>query len=420
MERSISSRQTMAQLKDSVKNVMGGIVQVLEVEEGPPTGHDISYQVVGHNYEQLGVLADQILDQLHLYSELHNINSDFEMGKPELFIDVNRRKAAHYGLNTSMIANAIRNAINGEEIAQFRVGDDEYPINIRYPEAFRRDLNQLSQLEVVHEGKRIPLGAVADIRVRSGPGVIKRLDLKKTVQVWGDFKEGVQNKEEVRSKIAAWMQAFPTPEGYAVERGEGQKMQDDATAFLGKAFMIAIFLIFMVLVIQFNSLAQPLIILVAVLLSIGGVLWGFALTGQTFVLITSGIGVISLAGVVVNNAIVLIDYTNLRIAMGLPLREAVVSAGKTRLRPVLLTAITTVLGLVPMALGISFDFHSFSWQIGSESSEWWKSMAWTIIYGLSFATVMTLVIVPNLLYVNYKIAKKWEDWRRKPSIQDSF
>jgi multidrug efflux pump len=183
-------------------------------------------------------------------------------------------------------------------------------------------------------------------------------------------------------------------------------MRSDSTIFLIQAFLVAVFLIFIVLVAQFNSLADPLIIMYAVFLSIGGVMWGFAVSQMNFVVIMSGIGTIALAGVAVNNCIVLVDYTHKLLAEGMPWQEAVVEAGRTRLRPVILTRLTTVLALIPMAFGVSFSIHEFRFIVGSESSEYWKAFAWTMLYGLTFATITTLVVVPSMLSVKYRFIEK--------------
>ena len=200
------------------------------------------------------------------------------------------------------------------------------------------------------------------------------------------------------------------PPGYTIGSGSGSDIRDESTTFLIQAFLVAVFLILIVLIAQFNSLADPFIIIYAVFLSLGGVMWGFALGGllggQNFVIIMSGIGSIALAGVAVNNCIVLVDYTHKLIRSNHPWREAVILAGKTRLRPVILTALTTILALIPMAVGVSFDVHSFKFVIGSESSEYWKAFAWTMLYGLSFATITTLIVVPSMLCIKYRVLER--------------
>ena len=370
---------------------------------GPPTGHPVSYQISGQDYLVMGEISERMLRILKEYPQLKLVESDYEPARPEVAVEIDRQKAAYYGLSTAQIAAAIRNSITGVTVGTFRQDAEEYEIVVRYQDEYRDSLNNLSNVQVLGDNdERIPIQAVAQINHRSAVGVIKRTDLQRAVEVWADFKPGVQNKAEIKADIGKRFAALTLPEGYAVGTGEGWQVQQESTDFLVQAFVIALFLILIVLIAQFNSFVDPLIIIASAFLSIGGVLWGFALTGMEFVIIMSGIGCIALAGVAVNNCIVLVDYTNVLMREGAPWREAVVKAGKVRLRPVLLTAITTVLGLVPMALGVSFDVHTFTVQVGSEMSEFWKAFAWAMIFGLSFATVSTLVIVPAMLTLKFR------------------
>jgi multidrug efflux pump len=401
LERKIKGQQTTDELKENVKDITGIDVTVRKQAGGPPIGHPISYEVTGLDYKIIGNLADSVEAIIQGYEGfMENIGSDFEKAKPQIKIDINREMAAHLGINTRNIALTIRRAMNGGEISKYRLGKEEYEVNIRYKGDFRKDLNALRNLEIVHEGKRIPLSSIADIRDETEIGVIKRKNLKRSVEVWADFKLGIPTKDSVKNEIAKRIEKIDVPIGYHIDIGEGETMQTEAEDFLKKAFMIAIGLIIITLVVQFNSITQPLIIIAAVILSLGGIFWGFFLTQKTFVIIMSGVGTISLAGVVVNNGIVLIDYINQLVLKGMAIEEAIIEAGRTRLRPVLLTAITTVLGLVPMALSFSFDFSAFQFQFDTDSSQWWTSLAWTIIFGLSFATVLTLVVVPVLVLLD--------------------
>jgi multidrug efflux pump subunit AcrB len=221
------------------------------------------------------------------------------------------------------------------------------------------------------------------------------------VEVWADFREESAARERVKQEIAERLAGLDTPAGYRLEEGESAMMRGEATRFLRQAFVVALFLIAIVLVGLLDSYMQPLIIMVSVALSIGGVLGGYAVTGQPFVVVMSGVGCIALAGVVVNNGIVLIDYLHILLDRGTEWRSAIVEAATTRLRPVMLTAITTILGILPMAMGISIDFRRLSLQVGSESSALWQPFAWAMIFGLGFATLTTLAVVPALLAVNY-------------------
>jgi multidrug efflux pump subunit AcrB len=220
-----------------------------------------------------------------------------------------------------------------------------------------------------------------------------------------------------RMKAEKLLENIDMPAGYQIQfTGENQD-QKESEEFLTNAFTIALFLIFLILVTLFNSVTQPIIILTSVILSLGGAFWGLTMINSPFGIIMTGVGIISLAGVVVNNAIVLIDYTNKLRAAGMGVQEAVISAGATRLRPVLLTAVTTILGLLPMVTGISYDFHIMAFSTVSESSEWWRSMAAVVIFGLAVATVLTLVVVPAL-YVLIEEIKSFlsTQWSRLPDL----
>ena len=241
-------------------------------------------------------------------------------------------------------------------------------------------------------GLPIPFSAVAHLEQGAGLGTITRVDRKRTVTVSGEV-EG-RTPPEVLQDVQNVLRDFPLPPGYTISYTGENEDQEETEAFLGKAFAAALLLIGLVLVAQFNSVLQPLVIMTSVVLSLAGVFLGLMIHGMAFGILMSGIGCISLAGVVVNNAIVLIDFIRQRRADGLELMDAIVDAGVTRFRPVMLTAVTTVLGLIPMAIGISFDFRSMDWIVGGESSQWWGPMAIAVIYGLSLATMLTLVVVP--------------------------
>ncbi|MBF0203505.1 MAG: efflux RND transporter permease subunit, partial [Desulfamplus sp.] len=229
-------------------------------------------------------------------------------------------------------------------------------------------------------------------------GNIVRINNERVVTVKANVDEDKIPGAVVREQAAKMLEKFNLPPGYKIKFTGEFEMQQESEAFLGKAFMIALLLIFLVLVTMFNSIVQPFIIMTSVILSLGGAFLGLALFHSSFGIIMTGVGVISLAGVVVNNAIVLIDYTNKLRERGMELKEAVVSAGATRMRPVLLTAVTTILGLIPMVTGISYDFHTWSISWVSESSQWWRSMAVVVIFGLMVATFLTLVVVPTIYY----------------------
>ncbi len=404
LERKISGVDSTENLKAAMEGYTGAKVTFEEVDNGPPSGHPVSYKITGDEYEIIGKISQQVTGILEEYPELKGISSDYEASRPEIAVQINRPKAAYFGLSTAEIAMTVRNAIQGSTVGTYRQNAREYDVVLRYADDYRKDINQLKNLIIpAGNGNRVPLSLVADLEYRSSVAVIKRTNRERSVEVWADFKPGIQNKQEINKEIADKIASLTVPAGYYLGTGEGLEIREESSTFLMQAFLIALFLILVVLIAQFNSIIDPVIIIFSVFLSMGGVFWGYALTGMSFIVIMSGIGCIALAGVAVNNCIVLVDYTNLLIRQGEHWSDALIEAGRTRLRPVLLTAITTVLGMIPMALGVSFDMHQFTIQIGSEQSEFWKAFAWAMIFGLSFATIMTLIVVPVLLHIKFSL-----------------
>lgn len=402
-ERKISSTETLTKLRESLGDTVGMDLKISQEEKGPPTGHPVSYRVLGSEYGVIGDIAQQIKVIIDGQKEaFKDIDHDFESSRPEVSVVVDREKAAAFGLNTRIIASTIRNTMTGSKISKMNLGKKEYDVVVRYEKTHRDKLGFLRSLEIVNKGARVPLSSVAEITHTSTMGVIKRRDRHRAVEIWADFKDGFQGKGQVKAEIDKQIKAISLPKGYRVTTGEGEGMRQKATQFLKKAFGIALLLILVVLVIQFNSFTQPAIIIASVFLSFGGVFWGLLVTGKTFVIIMSGIGIISLAGIVVNNAIVLIDFINVLVRRGMDREAAIIEAARTRLRPVLLTAITTVIGLLPMAFAISFDFHSLGMQVGGESAQMWRAMAWSVIFGLSVATVLTLMVIPCMVKIDFR------------------
>jgi multidrug efflux pump subunit AcrB len=376
--------------------IRGAEVQVEKEEEGPPTGPPVNMEISGKDLAVLGDLASRVRKKIADIPGLVDLKDNFVKGKPEIKVRVDKEKAALLGLDTLTIAYTVKAAINGIKVGVFREGKDEYDILARLPEKDRRSVKGIKRITISGpRGEPIPLTSVADISLSSGVGAIMRLDQKRVVTVSGDVSGRLAN--DVIRDIKARLANFGWPRGYTYRFTGEQQEQAKAQAFLSKAFAAAIFIIFLVLVTQFNSFATPFIILTSVLLSLIGVFFGLLVTGTAFGTIMTGVGVISLAGVVVNNTIVLVDYYNQLTQKGLSNREALVQTGLIRFRPVMLTAITTILGLLPMATGVSFDFRKLAWNIGGESSQWWGPMAVAVIFGLGVATLLTLVVAPVLI-----------------------
>jgi multidrug efflux pump len=396
-DRSRPSSEIVKEIRNRLLDrIYGAEVQVEKEKGGPPTGPPVNLEISGPDILVLGGMADRIRKNINNISGLVDLKDNFVKGKPEIRVRVDKEKAALLGLDTYTIAYTVKAAINGVKVGVFREGKEEYDIIARLPDRDRRSLESLRRITVSGPGgEPIPLTTVADVSLTSGVGAIMRLDQKRVVTVSGDVSGRLAN-DVIRDIETRLKSDFQWPRGYTYRFSGEQREQEKAQSFLSKAFVAALFLIFLVLITQFNSFLTPFIILTSVLLSLIGVFAGLLVTGTAFGVIMTGIGVISLAGVVVNNAIVLIDYYNQLMEGGLSSREALERAGMVRFRPVMLTAITTILGLLPMATGISFDFRKLAWDIGGESSQWWGPMAVAVIFGLAVATLLTLVVVPVL------------------------
>lgn len=402
--------------------IAGAEVVIEKQQDGPPTGKPINLELSGRDMNELTRISDEVLEIIRnapVYSKLEGLDTDLPEPRPEVTIEVDRQKAAIFGLNTRDIGNTVRSAINGVEASKYRDGNDEYDVTVRLIEASRNDLSSINNLTILTEsGRQIPISEVATIRSQEGFGGINRKDQKRIVTVQSNVSPIYNSNavlEEVKVVVEEYLATLPA--GYTASWTGQQEDQEEAIAFLSNAFLIAIFLIAFILISQFNSVVKPFIVLTSVIMSISGVLYGLALFQMPFVIIMTGIGIISLAGVVVNNAIVLIDYIDiLRERDGVPLYDALVQAGRTRFRPVILTAITTTLGLVPLAIGFNIDFYSFVnhpveffsnigyyvyW--GGEQAAWWSPMAIAVIVGLIFATVLTLILVPVMYYLLERI-----------------
>jgi multidrug efflux pump len=395
-----SSQLDVEEIRERIKNIPGGKLTIAKEAEGPPTGAPINIEVVGDNFAVLGEIAKKIKDVLVTIPHVEDVRDDFVEGIPSVQVNVDRQKAALFGLTTDMIGFALKSAYNGLEVSSFREGSDDYDITVQLNEADRKVVDILHQLMLpTPSGELVPLSTIAQISFAGSIGDINRINNERVVTVKASVDEAKIPGPVARSEAEQMLKQFPMPPGYKVRFTGEFEFQQESQDFLTKAFLVALLLIFLILVSMFNSVSQPFIIMTSVILSLGGAFLGLALFSSPFGIIMTGVGVISLAGVVVNNAIVLIDYTNKLRERGYQLKEAVISAGATRLRPVLLTAVTTILGLIPMVTGVSFDFHTFSISWVSESSQWWRSMAIVVIFGLMVATFLTLVVVPTLYYL---------------------
>ncbi|CAK8722551.1 Acriflavin resistance protein [Candidatus Electronema halotolerans] len=399
-ERAESSRATVEQIRKRIAEIPGAKLTVALEAEGPPTGEPINLEIAGDSFAVLGEIAKEIKKALAKLPHVEDIRDNFVEGTPSVRVRIDRQKAARFGLSTGSIGFALKAAYNGLIVSSFRDGSDDYDITVQLPEKDRQVTDVLRKLLIpAPNGTTVPLSTLADIDITGSMGSISRINGERVVTVKANVDETKVTGAVLRQQAEKLLAQMPLPPGYRVTfTGENQEQQESQD-FLSKAFAVALLLIFLILVTQFNSVSQPFLIMTSVVLSMGGAFLGLMLYKMPFGVIMTGIGVISLAGVVVNNAIVLIDYTNLLRTRGISVREAVVAAGATRLRPVLLTAITTILGLVPMVTGVSYDFRNLAVSWVSESSQFWQSMAVAVIFGLMAATFLTLVVVPVLYFL---------------------
>ena len=425
----VSTREILNEIRGSIKNYAGVKIFVDKNADGPPTGKPINLEIRGDNIDTLVTLTTRVkalINNLPIEG-IEGLNADVNMGKPELLINIDRAAARRYELSTYSISDALRTSVFGKEVSKYKDGEDEHPIMLRLSEKYRNDENKLINQKVTFRNPangqivQVPISAVATFNYSSTYSSIRRLDGQRVITLSSNLLDGY-NANEIVTELQNEMSSFDLPEGYTYEFTGEQQQQAEDMAFLGGALLLAVFLIFIILVTQFNSIISPFIVILSIVFSLIGVLLGYVITGSTISVIFTGVGIISLAGVVVNNAIVLIDYINLLIRnksddQGLSstdelpyheIKNSIIEAGGTRLRPVLLTAITTVLGLIPLALGINFNFFTLISKLdpqyfsGGDNTAMWGPMAWTIIYGLTFATFLTLVVIPVMYWLAYR------------------
>jgi multidrug efflux pump len=432
--RGTKTTDLLVAIREAVQGHPDALVRATKNSEGPPQGPPINIEVYGEDYEEVLAFASDIVRRVQDsgVKGVEGLKLDVEKSKPEMPITIDREKARRYGLSTQQVGMALRTALFGREVSRFKDGEDDYPINLRFAEKYRYNADALLDQKIIFrsqaDGKirEVPISAVASASRSTTYNAIKRKDLERTVSLGSNVLEGYNANlvvAELKSVLAELPQDGDIGWGFTGQQEEQAKEM----AFLSKALMIALFMIFLIIVAQFNSISTPFIIGFSVIFSMAGVFLGLVIFQMDFVIIMTMIGIISLAGVVVNNAIVLIDYTELLITRRkralemepddiLPFAEIVpliIEGGKTRMRPVILTAITTVLGLLPLALGINIDFTTLLTEynpniyIGGDNNMFWKPMSWTIIFGLTFATFLTLLVVPAMYWYLTRIEHKY-------------
>lgn len=410
---------TLTKIRDVIRDIPDVIINIDGEQLGPPTGAPVNIEVSGEDFDEILRITQEITQILvdasvsQTVPGLVDVRNNVSGGLPEYRILVNYESASRFGLSMADIAQTIRIANNGLEASKWRDGEDEYDIVVRLRQEDRQDLESLRNLIIRNQmGGTVPLVSVASFEEGSGLGNITRLNLRRTATIVGQAAPGFSGPEVLvkAQEVLAEYQQNLTP-GYSMEYTGESEDQDEAFGFLTTALLVGFALIFLIMLAKFNSIVSPLIIMTAVGLSLTGVLLGMILTRTPFGLMTF-IGVISLAGIVCVNNIVLMDYVKQLTEQGLSKRNAIIEAGLIRFRPVLLTALTTILGLVPLTFGININFvelfRSFDpqFQFGSENTAFWGPMGIAIISGLTFATFLTLVVVPVLYSAFDSVSKR--------------
>ena len=422
----INTIDVLEKLRKDINQYPGVSITYGKDRKGPPVGGEISIQVKGPDFQEL---ISQVENMRKYINEsnipgIEKLGLDLSTRKPELLIDFDRDRLRRYGLSTGMLANELRTSLFGKEISKYKIGEDEYKIQLRLADEFRYDINTLLNKNITFRNQsngrtyQVPISSFASMKMSNTFSSVKRKDLDKVITISSNVISGY-NPTEVNSKIDMVLKNYPLPNGYSYKFGGEQQEQEEEMAFLSNAFMIALFLVFIIIVAQFNKIITPLIIMSSIILSTIGVFLGLLIFNMDFVVVMTMIGVISLIGIVVNNAIVLIDFIELnrkRKMIGKKIHlsvdevmECITEAGRTRLRPVILTALTTILGLMPLAIGMNFDFVSFfkyyevNFYLGGDNMVFFGPIAWAIIFGLSFATFLTLLVIPSMYLIQVRL-----------------
>ena len=427
----ISTSKIMTELSEAFKQFTGAKFFVEKEDEGPPVGKPINIEVSGDDFARLVQLTNDIQQTINdqQIPGIENLELDINMSKPEMRVDIDREMVRRLGLSTEMVAGGLRTALYGARVDKFKDGEDEYDIILRLNDSYRNNVSSLMNMKLKVEkdgvGHHIPISSVARFTYDTTYENIKRKSNTRMITIYSNMIEGY-NANAINERLRTVMSSYEMPAGYSWEMTGEQENQKETSDFLIKALLIAIALIAMILVTQFNSGAKPIIILATVVLSTIGVYMGMGTFGLDFVILMTGVGIVSLAGIVVNNGIVLIDYIDIkrqqqREVLGLPPKgrlsredetTAVVLAGKTRLRPVILTAITTILGLIPLAIGLNFDFFGLFTKLdpniyfGGDNASFWGPMATTVVFGLTTSTFLTLIMGPVMYNLAVRVRNR--------------
>jgi len=433
--KGIKTSDVMEQIRKAVPQIPGLSVIVEANQNGPPVGYPISIELKGDDYDHLLTEANKMITYINGqgFQGIEKLQTDVNKESPELIIDIDRETAGNMGVSTAYTGITLRRALFGQDISTFKDIDKDYDISVRLQEDQRRNRSVLFNQPITLSGPngtvQVPMSAFAKMQEAFTFNKIKRKDNTRTIMVYSNVLKNY-NANEIVGKIRESLKNYKTPDGITYSFGGEQEEQAKNMNFLLFALFLAMASVTAIIVYQFNSLSKTLIIMTTIMLSFAGVFLGLAITGMDFVILMTMMGIISLAGVVVKNGIVLMDFFVLKLDEKVAekgvethddleieeVKEIIIESGKERLRPVLLTATTAVLGLIPLAIGLNFDIASFLTtlnphiSLGGDNVAFWGPLAWTIIYGLTFATFLTLIIVPVMFYM---ISKRKINSRRK-------
>src|SRR5690606_35333990 len=415
-----STKVYLDDIRDAVAGIKGAEISVSQEQNGPPTGKPINIEISAEDFNILTSTADRVkryLDSLHI-AGVEELKSDFQSDKPEIVINIDREKANREGISTGQIGRTLRTAIYGFEVSKFRDENDDYPIQLRVKEDQRNNINTLMNLPITYRDmamggavRQVPLSAIATVEYSNSYAGIRRIDQKRVITLSSNVLTDY-NANAVVAEIEKSLAGISTPDGVEIRMTGEQEDQKETSDFLGVAFIAAFALIFMILVAQFNSTSKPLIILAEIVFSIIGALIGFSLFKMEISIVMSGVGIMALAGIVIRNGIQLVEFSDLLIQQGVEVKEAIVEAARTRMTPVILTAMAATLGLVPLAVGLNIDFVKLFTELnphiffGGDNHTFWAPLSWTMIFGLIFGTFLTLVVVPVMYLMVYRLKQR--------------
>ncbi|MEK7224632.1 MAG: efflux RND transporter permease subunit, partial [Bacteroidota bacterium] len=421
IERGLDPGETVV-TDGQLRLIPGASVEVAKEEGGPPTDPPVNIEVQGDNFESIAAIATQLYNFLdtNKVNGIENLQADVDLNNPEITVNVDREKAMFEGLSTGQIGMEIRTAVFGKEVSKIKDGEDEYKIQLRYTDLMRNNITDLMNMRITFmdmntmQVKSIPLSAVASVDYTNTTGGVKRKNVKRTIQLQSNVLDPTmvgKVNADLQLKIDEFKNTVKIPADVTIKLSGQSEQEKETQAFLGTAFMIAIGLIFLILVLQFNSMSKPFIVITEIFFSVIGVLLGYALTGMTIATIMLLVGIVGLAGIVIKNGILIIEFTDELRGRGMRTREAAIQAGKIRIIPVLLTAVATILGLLPLAVGFNIDFAGLFGYLrpniffGGDSVVFWGPLSWTIIFGLIFSFFLTLVMVPSMYLIAERLKR---------------